>query len=172
MSMTESFHLVPHPDTPSAAVSDVRVTVSRGRNLQLDFRVVGDTAAIRWPGAAAPDRTDGLWRHTCFEAFVSEGAGYREFNLSPSGAWAAYAFDGYRDAMRDAPATVAIVPGDAGLSATIAADLPATASLGLSAVIELVDGSKSYWALAHPPGAPDFHAPACFAAELPAPRGA
>jgi hypothetical protein len=40
--------------------------------------------------------------------------------------------------------------------------------LGLSAVIEEKDGTKSYWALAHPPGdKPDFHHLDCFAVELP-----
>jgi hypothetical protein len=39
--------------------------------------------------------------------------------------------------------------------------------LGLSAVLEEKDGTKSYWALAHPPGdKPDFHHPDCFAARL------
>jgi hypothetical protein len=44
--------------------------------------------------------------------------------------------------------------------------------LGLSAVIEERNGNKSYWALKHPPGAPDFHHPDCFALELPAARPA
>ena len=35
------------------------------------------------------------------------------------------------------------------------------------AVIEEKDGTKSYWALAHPPGEPDFHHPDCFALDLP-----
>ena len=43
-------------------------------------------------------------------------------------------------------------------------------ALALSSVIEELDGTKSYWALAHPPGQPDFHHPACFAATLPAPE--
>jgi hypothetical protein len=38
--------------------------------------------------------------------------------------------------------------------------------LGLSAVIEETNGDKSYWALAHPPGKPDFHHSDCFALEL------
>jgi hypothetical protein len=42
--------------------------------------------------------------------------------------------------------------------------------LGLSAVIEENNGRKSYWALEHPAGKPDFHDPDCFALELPAPR--
>ncbi|MEO7634103.1 MAG: hypothetical protein ABIS38_00470 [Sphingomicrobium sp.] len=39
--------------------------------------------------------------------------------------------------------------------------------IGLSAVIEEQDGAKSYWALAHGPGPPDFHNRACFAHCLP-----
>ncbi len=46
---------------------------------------------------------------------------------------------------------------------------PTTCTLGLSAVIQEVDGTKSYWALAHAPGPPDFHNPDCFIATLPAP---
>ncbi|MFN3389167.1 MAG: DOMON-like domain-containing protein [Allosphingosinicella sp.] len=44
--------------------------------------------------------------------------------------------------------------------------------LGLSAVIEERNGRLSYWALAHPPGDPDFHHPDCFTLELPAARPA
>jgi hypothetical protein len=44
--------------------------------------------------------------------------------------------------------------------------------LGISAVIETRDRQKSYWALAHPPGKPDFHHADCFAATLPAPEKA
>jgi hypothetical protein len=38
--------------------------------------------------------------------------------------------------------------------------------LGLSALIEDKNGRKSYWALAHPPGKPDFHHGDCFAHEF------
>jgi hypothetical protein len=44
--------------------------------------------------------------------------------------------------------------------------------LGLSAVIEGAAGELSYWALAHPPGRPDFHRADCFALELVAPERA
>jgi len=37
---------------------------------------------------------------------------------------------------------------------------------GVSAVIEESDGTKSYWALAHPPGEPDFHDADGFVLEL------
>ena len=44
--------------------------------------------------------------------------------------------------------------------------------LGLSAVIEENTGRKSYWALKHPDGPPDFHRADCFTLELPAARPA
>lgn len=55
--------------------------------------------------------------------------------------------------------------------AAIQLNLPphAIGKFGLSAVVEETDGTKSYWALRHPPGVPDFHHPDCFALELPAP---
>ena len=40
---------------------------------------------------------------------------------------------------------------------------PGPCRLALSAVIEATDGAKSYWALAHPPGRPDFHHRSSFA---------
>jgi hypothetical protein len=48
-------------------------------------------------------------------------------------------------------------------------ELDSMASIALSAVIEEADGTKSYWALRHPPGPPDFHHPDCFALNLGAP---
>ena len=44
--------------------------------------------------------------------------------------------------------------------------------LGLSAVIEENSGRKSYWALKHSDGPPDFHRADCFTFELPAARPA
>jgi hypothetical protein len=42
----------------------------------------------------------------------------------------------------------------------------------LAAVIEERDGAKSYWALAHPLGKPDFHDPNCFILDLAASEAA
>ena len=38
--------------------------------------------------------------------------------------------------------------------------------LGLSVVVEDTNGGMSYWALAHPPGKPDFHHPDGFTCEF------
>lgn len=115
-----------------------------------------------------PVRTDGLWRHTCFEAFVAgAGPAYREFNFAPSGAWAAYAFDDHRSGMRDVEAAPSVGWQDGNLIAEVAVPIAGDWRLNLTAVIEETDGTKSYWALAHPDGPPDFHDPACFVLALP-----
>ena len=53
------------------------------------------------------------------------------------------------------------------VGATIALEADKRWELGLSAVLEEKDGTKSYWALAHPTEKPDFHAAGCFVARLP-----
>lgn len=42
--------------------------------------------------------------------------------------------------------------------------------VGLSAVIEEAEGTRSYWALAHPADKPDFHHPDSFACDIPVSR--
>ena len=165
-----------HPDFPCAAVAGIDVEVERpaaGR-LLLRYRLSGVTPGLLLtPGPAA--RTDELWRHTCLEAFVQAppDAGYREINLAPGGGWAAYRFEGRRDGMANAemgpPVVQATGPED--ITAVWDLDLPADRAwrVGVSAVIEEVGGRLSYWALAHPPGRPDFHNPDCFVLQLPAP---
>lgn len=142
-----------------------------GDRLWLRFVVEGDVDGIAWPASANPARRNGLWERTCFEAFVLTDDGYREFNLSPSGQWASYRFDGYREGMVQA-AEIVTIDGLDGASDLVALegwiDLPAGAArLGLSAVIEMRDGSKSYWALAHPSDKPDFHHRDSFVLDLP-----
>jgi hypothetical protein len=172
--------LTRHPATPCAAVEAIVAEVERGDGgrLVVRFHLTGRIEALVLPALAGPQRTDELWRHTCFEAFVRPGSGgpYLEFNLAPSGRWAAYAFDGYRAGMRNAEDVAAPgieltqTPESLCLSATLSGLPPdAPLRLGLSAVIEEAGGRISYWALAHPPGRPDFHAADCFALELPAP---
>lgn len=132
-----------------------------------EFRLDGQVQGIVIPAATTPARCDNLWQTTCFEIFWQPlgGTGYREFNLSPSGQWAAYDFDSFRTGMRDAPVDAISIAcsHDAGglvLTSSIAADLPDPAQVALNAVIEHADGTKQYWALAFPPGKPEFHSEA------------
>lgn len=173
------FALLPHPDKPPSEVEAVRVQViRRDATLLLTFIVHGNEH-VALPEWVTSGCTDGLWQTTCCELFLAPvgSDGYFEFNYSPSTQWAAYRFDDYRTAGRDLSLSVdphvdrgddtsdVLVEVDQDLSA-----LPAGAlQMGLSAVIEETDGTKSYWALAHAPGPPDFHNRDCFIATLPAP---
>ena len=160
-------------------------------SLRFQYILEADPLVVRIPSPAAHGgRTDKLWAHTCFEAFVGfpESPGYLELNFSPSGQWAAYRFDSYRQGM--APALqvaprLALRRGAGRLE--LQAEVPLNGSLpaprpgpetpgdrrlriALSTVVEDREGRLSYWALRHPIGRPDFHHPESFslALELPA----
>lgn len=147
--------------------------------LTLRYVLTGALGNIILPPRAPSVRADDLWRHTCFEAFAqaSPGPGYVELNLAPSTQWAAYRFDGYRAGMAPASVPAPTVEVEAGDSFVLTATLDlgfalprdAPWRLGLTAVIEETGGRMSYWALAHPPGKPDFHHADCFALQLPPP---
>lgn len=161
--------LLPHPSRATRGLRIEATAERSGDSLIFTFALIGDTAAVRFPAPGAPIRTDKLWQSTCFEAFIGGvGDSYTELNFSPSGAWAAYAFESYREGMRELDLTMPSIRFDgATLAATVALPSPPDTALGLSAIIETTDGAKSYWALAHPPGAPDFHDRHCFVAKLP-----
>ena len=169
-----------HPACRAGAVSAIAVEVRRGADgaLRLAYRLHGDPAGLRIPAPATPGPVDGLWQHTCLEAFVAavDAENYHEFNFSPAGHWASYRFTACRERDSDfvpgAVPTIDFQPLSAGfeLRATIPAALlpPGTSlQLGLTAVIEAADGSKSYWALAHCAAQPDFHLRQSFTLTLP-----
>lgn len=121
-----------------------------------------------------PVRANDLWQTTCFETFlrVPGAQAYREWNFAPSGQWAAYDFIAYREGRADPEVTAPYVRVEDNftwwaLGATIAVEADSEWELGLFAVIEEKDGTKSYWALAHSSEKPDFHHPGCFIARLP-----
>jgi len=189
------------PFTPrSAPAPEISVRLQRQAGaLSFQYALRAEMAHVRVPPAAPADsnipgastraavqggrsgRADGLWNHTCFEAFIGGPGipGYYEFNFSPSGQWAVYRFDSYRKGM--SPAAVSTPPhltirrSDVGLElkATIRLhDLKVlqsvrTLKLALSAVLEDDGGNLSYWALKHAPDKPDFHYPDGFVLELP-----
>ncbi len=148
---------------------------------KFEFVVVGAVEKLLIPTPAMPDRTYGLWQHSCFEAFIGlKTGGYVELNFSPSGQWAAYRFESYRSGMADA---IDLLSPDISwqsdrhnrllLSALVdfssVKDLM-TWTFGLSVVLEEKSDTKSYWALAHPHGGPDFHHKDCFALQLTPPE--
>lgn len=171
-----------HPKTPAKIVDEFSVDVDRQQDgrIRICYHIKAPVDALDLGKPGEAERQDGLWKTTCFEAFVREAGsdGYLEFNFAPSSAWAAYRFTGYRKGMAVLP--MALAPeldndaseGHFALEAVFetAAELSGKALLlAVTAVIEERDGTKSYWSLVHPAGAPDFHHPDCFTLRLPAP---
>jgi hypothetical protein len=173
--------LLKHPDSCSSVAENIEVEVMRPgvNSLVLSYIVTGRMNDVRMPPVTAAARCDGLWQHTCFEAFVcaSSGDEYYEFNFAPSTQWAAYRFTSYRSGMCIAAEIstpsidVRSSPDCYTLQASL--DLDSLSSprkalwrLGLSAVIEDINGGKSYWALMHPAGKPDFHSADSFVHEF------
>ena len=152
-------------------MESIEAAVERaGQTLRFAYRIRGDLSRLRIPPPAPPGIGTNLWQHTCCEAFVGERGtpSYREFNFSPSGEWAVFAFTAYREGRpidEDAHVSVRGSGDELLLNAEISVSRkPVT--IGLSAVVESSDGALSYWALRHPPGKPDFHHPDAFALEL------
>ena len=179
----QTLELIAHPGKPPSAVSSIeaRIISLDAQWLRLRWRIE-DAQALVVPAFAGRGRADGLWQTTCFELFVRDGGGpaYVEFNLSPSERWNAYCFSETRTGQEEfaLPQEPACTMRQGSSFAIFDAAIPAVPlfagepAIALSAVIEEEGGLLSYWALAHPAPQPDFHAPACFAAQLPAPRSA
>lgn len=190
LTIPATCHLDAHPAHPCPV--PLRLSVSLAPRLHagapgigLRYVLAGDCVRVRMPApVSGPGPADGLWQHTCFEAFVAlEGAAaYREFNFSPSGQWAAYRFS--QERVRDLPAEQQAGPARPAMDITtlrrrwtldvhlpldtLPGDAGDVRCWGLSAVIETTDGHLSHWALHHPAPRPDFHHPAGRTLRLPA----
>jgi hypothetical protein len=186
LGLTLSRHiLLPHPVSAPGALQDlvhelsVRVARPEPDHLELTYRLAGDLEALKLPEPRPPVRADGLWRRTCFEAFIGHAGApdYWEYNFSPSGAWAAYHFSAYREGMapllKGAPPTVTPHIHTDSVEVSVRLDLSWLARsvasglrLGLTAVVEDKARVLSYWALKHPAEKPDFHHRDSFVVEL------
>jgi hypothetical protein len=174
-------NLIPHPSSPHTQVTTLRVSAMRspvGR-LNLRYGCAGQLTQIRAEPFTQLRVADKLWEHTCFEAFlrVPGEATYVELNFSTSGAWAAYAFSGYREGMRPLPDVspqIRVERGPSELLVDVTLNLltlnerrsTLPLQLALSAVIEDVHGHRSFWAAHHAAPQPNFHHPDTFVVEL------
>jgi hypothetical protein len=174
--------LIPHPAGAGGPVRSIHARCGPGASpADLEFRYVlaGDAERLRLPPPGGARRSDGLWQHSCFEAFLRPHASdaYYEFNFAPSGDWAAYRFAtrrGVRTLPEIDPPRIALERMADGVAVTARvalARLPELARAdgihaGLAAVVEAADGGLSHWALAHGGAKPDFHDPATFLLRL------
>ena len=168
-----------HPSQACQSVTSISVALdfTEAGALRLRYRIIGDPLL---PPAQTPAAADNLWQQTCCEAFVASAgaASYREFNFSPSAQWAAYGFTAYRQPDRTVlppvPPQTSIrrLADGFELDAILAHELLPVGNeleIGLTAVLEARNGSKTHWALAHCAQQPDFHLRSSFSLTLPRP---
>jgi hypothetical protein len=170
--------LRPHPQSPCKAVRRISVGIGAGAApgvLQLRYRVDGDIGRLALPTTDFARRSDGLWQHTCFEAFLRPDASesYHEFNFAPSGDWAAYRFSTRRSdrSLPELPAPLVRfhsarelcdLSADIHISALPELATARVIDAGMAAVVESLEGGLTWWALSHGAEKPDFHDPATF----------
>lgn len=178
--------LQPHPASPPGIECTIAASIVRAPDgrLVLDYQIRASHSALILPPEIT-DRslpTDGLWRHTCCEVFLGrrEHPEYLEYNFSPSGAWAHYAFDAPRVRARSiararAPSIRTVRhAGGFDLRACIQEIPPqfaqADLDVNITAVLEIRADENhrlSYWALSHDSAVPDFHLRSSFQYFLP-----
>ncbi len=168
-----------HPLTPVSVVDEISLTYEwhAHESLWLRYHAEGLLHDLDLPEWTEARRADGLWQTTCFELFLQEKSAnrYCEFNFSPSSLWAAYQFSNYRDGMKHLQLPkqpdIFLDLSDSHVAIEITLGLPdiwgeVPLNASFSAVIAENSGPKSYWALSHPPGKPDFHHKDCFSHQL------
>ncbi len=158
-----------HPFEPVPFPLTITGTVEQAGFWAITYQLQGDLTALSFPPQATAQRRDALWETTCLEAFIAlpGSAPYWELNLSPSGAWQLYHFEGYRTGMavetRISDLTTQMDHTPTRFNLSVALDLNALGlaaqplELGITAVIATTAGELSYWALHHPGPAADFH---------------
>ena len=179
--MTNSVHtvLAGHPDNRAHFRQRIEATLAllSDGGLAISYVIHDINADLRIPTQDAPAPANALWRTTCCELFLNPTGqtGYREFNFSPSGQWAAYDFLDTRKPAPAAPNCAAPIIKTKREGATLQLDvnLPKSAfphgeslRLAVDAILETSDSCLGYWALTHPSGKPDFHHHAGFVLSL------
>lgn len=137
--------------------------------LAISYQLLGELSKIAIaPPANTPSRKHELWQDTCFEFFVGikDSERYWEFNLSPSGDWNVYRFDGYRQGMQEEAAFTNLPfwieqSNIFTLRLNLNLDTIVLPNQGIEVAITTVIKQKNnqvtYWALAHKGTQPDFH---------------
>ncbi|CAG4882493.1 conserved protein of unknown function [Georgfuchsia toluolica] len=170
-----------HHSQATDTIERFTASAKRGADgwFRLRYVIRGAVERIALPAHIAVRHRDELWRHTCFEAFITteDRPAYVECNFAPSRAWATYRFARYRTGMAAlvpvAPPCITLQTQPDGLVLEAQLHLGEFAGralrIGLTAVVEDKAGGLSYWALRHPRSKPDFHHRGGFILRLAAP---
>ncbi len=149
--------------------------------LLLSFRLEGDLDSILFPSPVAkPQTEDGLWQSTCCEVFLrwAGQSAYEEWNFSPSGNWAHYGFQSYRERTESWQPKTLSVPVHTKLTRQLfelevgverpmsRGDVSGLVEYSLTAVVQEKNEERHYWALTHAGQKPDFHDARSFIGKL------
>ena len=179
MAESKSWRLQCHDHHPAKQIDGIEIFAELGPsgNIWLRYHIDGQLNALSLPDPAEPERMDNLWHTTCCELFIripGEDA-YGEYNLSPSSRWAAYQFSDFRKDAADMEIPddpeIHLDASETHLALEAEFTLPdrfvgQTLAASFSVIIEETDGTKSFWAVTHPAGEPEFHHRDCFSVTL------
>jgi len=166
-----------HPTNKNRAIRLQATLHIQAGAVHVDYYLSGDLSTLHVPPPCIPRFRDGLWQDTCFELFVGPlgTRTYREFNISPSGAWAIYDFSDWRQAApptinwakrADCAPQLQLNNTASGLQVSVRISSVALQGIaykslqcGVSAVLAQnnAERTRSFWALAHYEVQPDFH---------------
>jgi hypothetical protein len=174
------FSLQPFSANESLSNLKIAGNIARNENLLIiSYALLGDIKEVAIaPASETPERKHELWKDTCFEFFlgIQDSPRYWEFNLSPSGDWNVYSFDGYRQGMQEETAFTTLpfsvqnssdclaIALDIDLEQIVSADQ--MLDVAITTVIQHGNGEVSYWALTHQGAEADFHLRESFIVEL------
>lgn len=127
------------------------------------------------PKSEITRRSDELWKHSCFEAFICwpNHQKYWELNVSPCGDWNLYSLEKYRKGMRTQSINnsprINVHRSSMACHCNVLLELDPwcpdkfnAPKLGLAVVLEESNRALSYWAILHNKDSPDFHDKSCF----------
>ena len=162
-----NYKLYQHPADKRRAELEFSFGLEPKRSsLFLNYQIKGELSELILPEPGSKvERRDGLWQHSCFEAFFrfADSAKYLELNLSPFSAYNAYLFEAYRSQMQEynirPPLLSANREKDSyGFSAKLEAfDISFFSHFSATAILEFKSGELSHWATKHAASKPDFH---------------
>ncbi len=171
-STLQYFQLTPFDPLPVECNLSVGGHIRRpnAETIQVHYQVTGDLNAVVIPQKANPPvRRDELWTTTCLELFIGakKSSPYWEFNLCPNGDWNIYKLSDYRSNLTPDLAyqdlASAMHSGASHFELNVVCPIPVNLKtfpkldVAICAVIQLKQGSISYWALSHGGAEADFH---------------
>ena len=176
----QTFQLIPFPGRKVPSIEITGTIARQGNLLSFHYSVQGEIdEVLLFKPAHSPARRHELWKSTCFEFFfaIRDRSPYWEFNMSPSGDWNVYAMDAYRQVnMREESAFTQLPfefrKTDPQLLLDLSIDLNPILhqnqplQIGITSIIQTLDESETYWALAHPGRRADFHLRESFVKQL------